>query len=81
MYNSIKVGPFVFLLQMFVIMENIKKHPVHTHIHQNNRRGVSYYPVLGALGDEKPSEFMRFTSAKHNTYPHSHLWVEEKSIL
>jgi hypothetical protein len=26
--NSIKVGPLVFLLQMFVIMQNIMKHPV-----------------------------------------------------
>ena len=27
--NSIKVGPLVFLLQMFVITENIMKHPVY----------------------------------------------------
>jgi hypothetical protein len=27
--NSIKVGPLVFLLQMFVIMENMMKHPVY----------------------------------------------------
>jgi len=26
--NSIKVGPLVFLLEMFVIMENIMKRPV-----------------------------------------------------
>jgi len=26
--NSIKVGPLVFLLEMFVITENIMKHPV-----------------------------------------------------
>jgi len=28
--NSIKVGPLVFLLQMFVITENIMKRPVYT---------------------------------------------------
>ena len=28
--NSMKVGPLVFLLQMFVITENIMKRPVHT---------------------------------------------------
>jgi hypothetical protein len=27
--NSIKVGPFVFLLSMFVITENIMKRPVY----------------------------------------------------
>jgi len=27
--NSIKVGPLVFLLEMFVIMENIMKCPVY----------------------------------------------------
>jgi len=27
--NSIKVGPLVFLLQMFVITENIMKRPVY----------------------------------------------------
>jgi hypothetical protein len=57
------------------------KHPLYTYIHQNNRRGVSYFPVLGTLEDEMPSEFMHFTSAKPITYPHSHLWVEEKSML
>jgi len=31
--NSIKVGPLVFLLEMFVITENIMKHPVDTHKH------------------------------------------------
>ena len=29
MNNSIKVGPLIFLLQMFVITENIMKRPVH----------------------------------------------------
>jgi hypothetical protein len=57
------------------------KRPVRTYIHQNNSRGVSYFPGLGAVEVEKPCEFMLFTSAKSNKYPHSHLSVEDKSIL
>jgi len=44
MNNSIKVGPSVFLLQMFVITEeNIMKRPVHAIINDEYKEGREKY--------------------------------------
>jgi hypothetical protein len=40
--NSIKVGPLVFLVKMFVITENIMKHPVLWYKHNIWMRGINW---------------------------------------
>jgi hypothetical protein len=43
--NSINVGPLVFLLEMFVITENIMKHPVYT-VHTNAHTICEIFQVM-----------------------------------
>jgi hypothetical protein len=80
-HGSWERNVYIYIYIYIYIYSHVHICASHCHTHHNNRRTVSYFPVLRAVADENPSKFMGFTSAKPNTYRQSNPWLEEKFIF